>query len=129
MRQSPLGRYVEHLERGELAFQVCADDGSPVFFPRVMAPKSGSANLEWRVSKGVGTVYSTTVVHYRGEPPLNVVLIDMDEGFRLMSCVEGVPPESVRIGMRVKARVHRPAEGRLPYPVFSPAADALEDRP
>ena len=130
MRQSPLGQYVEHLERGELAFQVCADDGSAVFFPRVLAPKSGSANLEWRVSKGLGTVYSTTVVHYRGEPPLNVVLIDMDEGFRLMSRVEDIDPENVRIGMRVKARVLAPGEGRLPYPVFTPVADdgRVEDR-
>jgi uncharacterized OB-fold protein len=101
-----------------------------VFFPRVIAPKTGSANLEWRVSKGVGTVYSTTVVHYRGEPPLNVVLVDMDEGFRLMSRVEDIAPEEVRIGMRVKARVHAPGNAKLPYPVFTPVTDnrAVEKR-
>jgi uncharacterized OB-fold protein len=128
--QSPLARYVEHLEAGELAFQVCLDDDSPVFFPRVIAPKTGSANLEWRVSKGVGTVYSTTVVHYRGEPPLNVVLVDMDEGFRLMSRVADIAPEEVLIGMRVKARVHAPGDAKLPYPVFVPVAEegAVEKR-
>ena len=131
MSQSPLAQYVEHLDAGDLAYQVCLDDGSPVFFPRLIAPKTGSTNLAWRVSNGLGTVYSTTVVHYRGEVPLNVVLVDMDEGFRLMSRVEEVAPEKVRIGMRVKARVHAPGDGKLPYPVFTPVTDETpaENRP
>ena len=52
--------------------------------------------------------------------PYNVALIDCDEGFRLMSRVEDLPPEVVRIGMRVKFRVHRPAGDEPPYPVFVP---------
>jgi hypothetical protein len=120
MKPSPLAQYVEHLEAGDLAYQVCLDDDRPVFFPRLIAPKTGSTNLAWRVSKGLGTVYSTTVVHHRGEAPLNVVLVDMDEGFRLMSRVEEVPADEVRIGMRVKARVHPAENGKLPYPVFTP---------
>src|SRR3979490_2313001 len=73
MKQSPLGVYVEHCKKGELAYQVCTDDNTPVFFPRAVAPKSGSTNLEWRVSKGLGTVYSTTVVHAaKDQPPHNV---------------------------------------------------------
>ena len=42
--------------------------------------------------------------------PFNVALIDCDEGFRLMSRVEDIAPEQVRIGQRVRFRVHR-AEG------------------
>jgi uncharacterized protein len=123
MTQSPLGRYLEHLEAGELAFQVCADDGSVVFFPRVLSPRTGSTNLDWRISKGIGTVYSTTVMYYRGEPPLNLALVDLDEGFRVMSRVEDIAPEKVRIGMRVTVRVHAPGEGKLPYPTFIPLVD------
>jgi uncharacterized OB-fold protein len=49
------------------------------------------------------------------------VLIDCDEGFRLMSRVEDTDPMAVKIGMRVRFRVH-PAEGDQPaYPVFVPA--------
>ena len=89
-QQSPLGTYLEHCRRGELAYQVCTDDGSAVFYPRAVAPGSGSRNLEWRISRGLGTVYTTTVVHYRGEPPLNVAIIDLDEGFRLMKAGESI---------------------------------------
>jgi uncharacterized protein len=121
-KSSPLGTYLEHLKKGELAYQV-SGDGKPVFFPRAVAPGTGGP-LEWRVSKGLGTVYSTTVVHHRNEPPLNVALIDLDEGFRMMSRVEGIDATEVRIGMRVKFRVH-PGDEKLPsYAVFTPAEDA-----
>jgi uncharacterized OB-fold protein len=119
MKQSPFGVYLDHLNKGELAYQV-ADDGKAVFYPRAVAPGTGSSNLQWRVSKGLGTVYATTVVHYRNEAPLNVALIDLDEGFRMMSRVEDIDPMRVRIGMRVRFRVHPGDEKQPPYPVFSP---------
>jgi len=114
--RSPLGTYLEHCRKGGLAYQVCTDDGAPVFFPRVVAPGTGSGNLEWRVSKGLGTVYSTTVVHYRNESPLNVALIDLDEGFRMMANVLGPDPEGLAIGDRV--RVVFEARGDLALPQF-----------
>jgi uncharacterized OB-fold protein len=119
MKQSPFGVYLDHLNKRELAYQV-ADDGKAVFYPRAVAPGTGSGNLQWRVSKGLGTVYATTVVHYRNEAPLNVALIDVDEGFRMMSRVEDIDPMEVKIGMRVKFRVHPGDEKQPPYPVFSP---------
>lgn len=124
MKQSPLGVYVEHLNKGELAYQVNKDNNKAFFYPRAVAPETGSANIEWRVSKGLGTVYSTTAVHYKGEEPLNVALIDMDEGYRLMSRVEGIAAMDVKIGMRVKFKAHPGDEKNLPYPVFTPAGDA-----
>jgi uncharacterized protein len=123
-QQSPLGRYLEHCKRGELAYQVCTDDGSAVFFPRVVAPKTASPNLEWRVSKGLGTVYATTVVYSKDQSPYNVALIDVDEGFRMMSRVEDIEPLDVRIGMRVRVRMHPGNDKQPPYPVFVPVGSA-----
>jgi uncharacterized protein len=121
---SPLAAYIAHLERGELAYQFSPSTDQPVFYPRLVAPKTGAADLEWRVSKGIGTVYATTVVHPQQGAPYNVALIDLDEGFRMMSRVEDVEPSAVRIGQRVKFRVH-PAEGdEPPYPVFTPLEGA-----
>lgn len=124
MKQSPLGTYVEHLKKGELAYQVNKDTNKPFFYPRAVAPETGSANIEWRVSKGLGTVYTTTAVHYKGEAPLNVAMIDMDEGYRLMSRVEGIDAMDVKIGMRVKVKVIPGDEKTLPFPVFTSAGDA-----
>ena len=121
---SPLAIYQAHLERGELAFQWSPEANKAVFYPRVICPFSGSDRLEWRVSAGLGTVHATTVTHPREGAPYNVALIDCDEGFRLMSRVEDIAPEAVRIGMRVRFRVHQPGGGEPPYPVFTPLEQA-----
>src|SRR5215218_10560612 len=114
--KSPLGTLIDHLKKGELAYQV-TDDGKAIYYPRAVAPVTGG-NLEWRVSKGLGTVYSTTVVYYKGEAPLNVALIDMDEGFRLMSRVEDIDAMDVKIGMRVMFKAHPGDEKEQPYAIF-----------
>jgi uncharacterized protein len=121
--KSPLAVYQGHLDGGELAYQWSPDAGRAVFYPRLICPYTGSARLEWRISAGLGTVYATTVTHPREGAPYNVALIDLDEGFRLMSRVEDVAPEAVEIGMRVRFRVNRPEGGDPPYPVFVPAGD------
>jgi len=119
---SPLATYLAHLEQGRLAYQFSPEDDAPVFFPRVICPKTGSTNLEWRTSAGLGVVHATTVVHPQQGTPYNLALIDVDEGFRMMSRVEDVPPEQVCIGMRVQFRVHRPGGDEPPCPVFIPVS-------
>ena len=120
---SPQAAYIAHLEKGELAYQFSPSMQQVVFYPRLVAPGSGATDLEWRVSKGLGTVYATTVVHPQKGDPYNVALIDVDEGFRMMSRVEDLDPTAVTIGQRVRFRVH-PAEGEEPpYPVFTPTQD------
>ena len=121
---SPLEQYRAHLSRGALAYQV-DDQGRALFYPRAVAPAGYGGELRWVESRGLGTVYAATVIAPKGEAAYNVALIDMDEGFRLMSRVESIPAEQVRIGMRVKVRVHAAAEGEEgPYPVFDPVENA-----
>jgi uncharacterized protein len=120
VEESPLTIYQAHLEKGELAYQWSPDAKKAVFYPRILCPFTGCDRLEWRLSAGFGTVYATTVTHPREGAPYNVALIDCDEGFRLMSRVEDIAPEAVRIGMRVKFRIHRPGGDEPPYPVFTP---------
>ena len=49
-----------------------------MFYPRVICPFTGSDALQWRVSKGMGTVYATTVVYPQTGEPYNVALIVLD---------------------------------------------------
>ena len=73
-----------------------------------MCPVCGSRSLEWEVSAGDGTVYSSSDVHTR-EEIYNVALVDLDEGFRVMSTVE----VGVAIGTRVRGRIDD--DGRLVF--------------
>lgn len=90
------------------------------FYPRVIEPGTGADDLEWVEACGLGTVYSTTVV--RSRPPVephNVVLVELDEGPKMMSRVEGIDPTEVKIGMKVRARISQDDEQF--FIVFDPA--------
>jgi uncharacterized OB-fold protein len=115
--EAPALTYRRHLQNGKLSYQRCADCSAAVFYPRVLCPVCGSGALDWRESGGRGTVYATTAVHSRDRDPRNVVLVDLDEGFRMMSRVEGIPAEEVKIGARVRFEVRRGEEGE-PVAVF-----------
>ncbi|MFD3475361.1 Zn-ribbon domain-containing OB-fold protein [Streptomyces sp. NPDC058695] len=117
--RSPALTHRAGLSRGELRYQRCAHCASAVFPPRTLCPDCGTQQLGWERSTGDGTVYATTVVRGR-DGAHNVVLVDLDDGFRMMSRVEGPAPQDVAIGDRVRFRTT--ADGDTA--VFEPKEDA-----
>ena len=105
--QGVLAFHQLELAAGRFLIQRCSDCSRHVYFPRESCPHCGSASLEWKLPSGLGTVHAVTTV--RRKPAdggdLNVSLVDLDEGVRLMSRIENLAPGAVRIGQRVKARV------------------------
>jgi len=110
----PEKQYLDQLAAGRFEIQRCAACARHVFYPRVLCPHCGSDRLGWVTPSGRGTVYSTTIV--RRKPvdggDYNIVLVDLDEGVRLLSRVAGIAPDQVKIGMPVKARI---AEGLVEF--------------
>ncbi|MBI4293032.1 MAG: Zn-ribbon domain-containing OB-fold protein [Betaproteobacteria bacterium] len=100
-------RYQAALNEGRFMIQRCGGCSKHVFFPRVVCPHCGGDSLSWVEPKGTGVVYSTTTVRRKPEVggDYDVSLIDLDEGVRMMSRVEGIAPTEVKIGMRVRAKV------------------------
>ena len=96
-----------HLAGGRFMIQRSASTGAHVFYPRLVAPGTGEADLEWVEASGAGTVHATTVNRRRPSSggDFNVALIDLAEGPRMMSRVVGIEPEAVTIGMKVRARI------------------------
>lgn len=107
--QGPDAVYRAKLDAGAFQIQHCGDCGSCQFYPRLLCRFCASARLRWIVPVGRGTVYSTTVV--RREPAeggdYNVAIVELDEGPRMMTRVDGVPADQVAIGMHVAARIIR----------------------
>jgi uncharacterized OB-fold protein len=60
-------------------------------------------------------VYSTTVVRQKPERggDYNIALVDLFEGARMLSRVEGIAPAEVRIGMAVEAVIREVNGQRL----------------
>ena len=119
-RVHPEQEFFAYLEQGEFMLQRSRSSGNFLFYPRVAEPGTGAMDLEWVKASGAGTVYSTTVI--RQKPPktdYNLALIDLAEGPRMMSRVQNILPDQVKIGMSVRALVIR-EDGR-PVVVFEPA--------
>lgn len=113
----PEKQYFAFLAEGRFMIQRSRSSGAHVFYPRVAAPRTGELDLEWVPASGEGVVHATTVVRRKPpEPAFNVALVQLAEGPRMMSRVEGVAPQDVRIGMPVKARIDT-VEGK-PLVVF-----------
>jgi uncharacterized OB-fold protein len=101
---SPEAHWREALAQGRLLLQRATGSGEIIFPPRMFEPGTGESDLEWIEANGLGTVYSVTLISPK--PPAeayNVVLVDLDEGARVMSRVVG--PGEVGIGLRVRARI------------------------
>lgn len=87
-------------------FLIQQDGSQAIYYPREFSPFDGS-RPQWLEPSGAGVVHATTVVRRKPEAggDYSVALIELDEGVRLMSRVEGIAPEQVAIGLRVQARV------------------------
>lgn len=104
----PDAQYQAYLRAGRFMIQRSKSTGRSVFYPRVAVPGTGETDLEWIEASGGGTVYAITVNRAR-EGSYNIALIDLDEGPRMMSTIEGV--ETVPIGTKVRARIAERGDG------------------
>jgi uncharacterized OB-fold protein len=86
----------------------------------VLCPHCGSDALRWTESTGLGTIYSSTTIAPRGREPYAVVLVDLDDGVRLMS---NAAPD-VAIGTRVSLRIEPRDAGAVP--LFTPIPEPTD---
>ena len=95
------------LANKEILLPKCDDCGAYHFFPRVLCPHCHGTSISWMQASGKGRVHTTTVVRRKPERggDYNVCMVELDEGVRMMSRVEGIAPGDVAIDMEVSAFV------------------------
>lgn len=113
--------YLEALSEGRLLVKYCSACGSAHFYPREHCPFCGHAPTEWLATRGVGTIYSFSIV--RGaKRPTAVAVVELPEGPRITTSVIDADVFGLRIGDAVQLHVSEGAEG-VPAATFTtPAA-------
>lgn len=115
----------EGVKRHELVLQRCRECGAWAHPPRPMCPSCRSFQREWVRSTGRGTVHSWVTYlespHPSFKAPYSVVLVDLEEGVRLVSNVVGMKPEDIAIGMPVEV-VFEDVTDELTLPKFRKVA-------
>jgi len=100
-----------------IVYQSCRACGSVQYFRRSFCAACGAAEPEDKRASGQGIVYATSLVvrgatpEARAHVPYNIVLVDTEEGFRMMA--HGDP--NLNIGDRVTARYVRFTGRLIPY--------------
>lgn len=121
----PVEQYLRYLEDGRFMLQRSRRTGEYFYYPRAFAKGAASSELEWVEVSGDGIVYSTTTVRRKAEHggDYNMALVELAEGPRLLTRVQGIEPASIKIGMKVKARIEKPSwdpKATRPVVVFYP---------
>ena len=111
--------------RHELVVQRCRGCGTFRFPARDRCSSCLSREAEWTRVSGRGTVFSFAVMHqvyhpgFADEVPYAVVVIELEEGARILSNVVGCPAGEITIGMPVEV-VYEDVSPEITLPKFRP---------
>ncbi len=110
----------EGIEAGELRIQRCSSCQTLRHPARPMCAECQSLEWDWVVASGRGTIYSFVVMHHPPIPPFSypnvVVLVELEEGTRLVSRLVDADQAAVKIGMPVCLAITAPEPGlELPF--------------
>lgn len=115
-----------HCAQERLCFQRCKSCGTWRHLPRNMCAACGGAGWEWAASSGRGKIYSWTVVHQAMHPaladeiPYAVVVVELEEGVRMVSRTRDIEPEQLELDLPVRVRFERVSD-QFVLPFFGPA--------
>ncbi len=91
-----------------------------------MCPSCSSSRWSWEVSSGSGALYTWTVVHqalhpaFAQEVPYALVVVQLDEGPRVVSRLHDVPIERLTVGLRLEVEFET-VGADIALPWFHPA--------
>ena len=111
---------------GVLLLQSCRDCGHLQYYPRAVCTGCLSSDLDWRQASGRGCIHTFTTVHRALRPafednlPYVVVVIELEEGPRMVSRLRDCDPTRVSIDLPVEVAFER-VNAEWVLPVFRPA--------
>jgi hypothetical protein len=117
----------EAARRHELAVQRCRGCGTRRFPARDICSQCLSREAVWTPVSGRGSVFSFAVMHqvyhpgFAAEVPYAVVVIDLEEGGRILSNLVGCPVADITIGTPVEV-VFDDVTPEVTLPKFRPRA-------
>ena len=100
--------YWDACAEGELCYQKCENCGTVQLIARSLCEHCQSQQLQWQTSQRLGTVLSFTTVYraplpaFKAQVPYAIVIVDMDEGFRVMANATPQAQSALAIGAKVR---------------------------
>ena len=117
--------FYAHCARRELRFQRC-ECGVWRHPPRVLCAACGSDAWEWARAGGRGRIFTWTVTHqalhpaYAHDVPYALIVVEMDEGVRIVSSLLELDPAELELDLRVEV-VFEARSDTIALPCFRPS--------
>jgi uncharacterized OB-fold protein len=124
--------YWEAAKEGQLLIAECTACGKVHHYPRPFCPHCWSEDVHPVQASGTGTIYTYSTVYvndlapFKERLPYVAAIVELDEGPRLMTLIEGVEPERLGVGIAVTAvfRAVDDEDPDSPYlTVFTPSEE------
>jgi uncharacterized OB-fold protein len=114
------------VQDGRLTVNACAACGRSSLYPRPFCPHCWSEDVTLTAASGRARLYTWSVVHQNAAPfdaslPYVLAMVDLEEGPRLMTVLEGCPPDDLRADMSLTLTFRDDDDG-FTVPVFRPEA-------
>jgi len=115
----------EAAARHELVLQTCASCGTIRHPPRPMCPACNSMEYTFEQASGRGRIWSWVIAHapvlpsFAQKVPYNVVVVELDEGVRMVGNLFDVDNDAIEEGMPVTVDFDDVEEG-VSLPVWRP---------
>jgi hypothetical protein len=106
--QGPTGEFYAWCQKGELRFQRCDACATWRHVPREICARCGSSAWSWQRASGRGRIFTWTVAARAMHPafvddaPYAPVVVEMEEGVRLVSQMVDCAPDALAIDMPVE---------------------------
>ncbi|MGB3071311.1 MAG: OB-fold domain-containing protein [Ottowia sp.] len=117
--------YWAGLRKGVLLLQQCRACGSLNAYHQAFCRDCSSTDFDLMASCGLGTVHSFSVVHrapgpaFKQDVPYAVLLVELDEGPRVVSRLVGADPSVLGFDMQVQL-ICTPVSDEISLPCFKP---------
>lgn len=105
--------FYRNLVEGTLCLRHCNACGVVHHPPRYLCASCGSDDVGWAPSAGKGRIFSWTVTHRPVDPgwapelPWATVVVEMEEGPRLVGAWRGASPDALRLDLPVRVEIER----------------------
>ena len=118
--------YWDAAREGKLLIRRCNTCKRAYFYPRDFCPHCWSEDVSWEEASGRATLYTWSVVRRNDLPPWPervpyvAAIVDLEEGPRMMTNVEGCELDQLAIGMPLVVDF-RAETDEITAPIFRPA--------
>jgi uncharacterized OB-fold protein len=105
--------FYAHLAAGALKLQRCDACATWRHPPRILCGRCGSGEWQWANTSGRGILFSWTITHqmlfppFADDLPYAVVVVELEEGPRLVTALRGIEHAALRLDLPVELRIAR----------------------